>query len=53
MHDTVLIKYFYYYKSNIISKNKATNLLEQQFCPNLGACKINYCLLWMKLNNDM
>ena len=33
------------YRLNIILKNKATNLLGQQFWCKLGACKINYSSL--------
>ena len=53
MHVTVLIKHLHYYKLNIISKNQTTNLSKQQFRSNLGACKINYQMYWMKLKNNM
>ena len=46
---TVLIKHLHYYKLNIILKNKATNLVEQQFHSDLGV----YHLHRMKLKNGM
>ena len=53
MHVTVLMKYLHYYKLNITLKNKATNLLEQQFHSDLGTFKIKFCFNGMKLKNDV
>ena len=53
MHFTVLIMHLEYYKLVSILKNKATNLLNQHFCSKLDPCKINYCLLRNKVEEQV
>ena len=50
MHVTILIKHLHY---EYYIDTKATNLAEQQFRSDLGACIINYRLHGMKLKNHM